>query len=71
MKTIKISGWEPGFDKVAMNKLLRDEFGYSLNEAKSAVDKIVSNEPVALTVDHASLARITSELNRLRVKFEA
>ncbi|TKR30353.1 hypothetical protein FCE95_09475 [Luteimonas gilva] len=70
MKTIRIYGWEPGFNKVEMTKLLREELGSSLFDAKEMVDKIVSCEQIEISVNPESIERITYKLDQLKAKFE-
>ncbi len=69
MKTLVLSGWDTGFEKVKLNKLLRDRFGYSLGQAKKAVDAILENESVELGISDVDLAEIESNLCALRVRF--
>jgi ribosomal protein L7/L12 len=44
--TVIIEGWHPGFQKVSGTKLLQSFAGYSLAEAKRAVDEVLENKPV-------------------------
>lgn len=48
---IKILGWEEGFKKVSLNKILREHYGFNIKEAKVFVDKILRREQVTLEVD--------------------
>lgn len=56
MKRIRISGWQPGFKKIGMNKLLRTT-GMSLSTAKDTVDTILAGSPVDLEFSTESAAR--------------
>ena len=49
MANILFTGWQPGFQKVPFNKLLRDYLGMSLSGAKAVVDSLLSNEHVLIT----------------------
>jgi len=48
MRELVVHGWKIGFAKVSMTKLLCDEFGYSLSEAKAATDAILDNKQIKL-----------------------
>lgn len=63
MERITVVGWRPGLDKIALNRLLRDECGYSLGDAKKVVDKILENQEIDLAVqDSASILHRLEEL---------
>jgi len=70
MSSIVVTGWKLGFDKVGMNKLLREQLGYSLGDAKRAVDDILENKPILLTITAESVGKLPVELARLGVVFE-
>jgi hypothetical protein len=69
MKTITLNGWKVGFDKVGLNRLLRDQFGFSLGDAKSAVDTIVENKEIKLSVSDEGLISIHEKLTALCIIF--
>jgi ribosomal protein L7/L12 len=46
MKTLQISGWKPGLDKIALTKIIRIYTGLGLAEAKRRTDDILENKPV-------------------------
>ena len=71
MSSIVVTGWKPGFDKVGMNRLLREQFGYSLGEAKHAVDEMLENREVRLTLAAETLEKLTRELEKLGAVFRA
>ena len=48
MNAITLIGWKTGFDKIGLNKMLRDQFGYSLGDAKAAVDAVLQNHEINL-----------------------
>jgi hypothetical protein len=50
MTIVRFDGWQPGFDKVAQNRLLRQRAGMGFREAKDAVDRIVAGEKVVLSL---------------------
>lgn len=69
MKTIQITGWEEGFDKVGLNKLLRAEFGRTLGSAKKEVDEILDGQAITIVCRDDLLKRISIELSELRLVF--
>lgn len=71
MSCVVVKGWSPGFDKIRMNKLLREQLGYSLGDAKSAVDEILRNRPIHLTIAAESLEKLLSELVKIGAIYEA
>jgi hypothetical protein len=70
MKKITLSGWNVGFDKIGLTKLLRTEFGYSLGHAKSVTDAVLEGQPVTLELGDDQIEGMTSKLNRLGVNYE-
>lgn len=56
MKRLILTGWNPGLNKVALSKLLRDKAGMSLGDAKSAVDSILDEQPVNVRIELDELA---------------
>lgn len=51
MKEIILTSWKPGLNKVALSKLLRDDAGLSLGEAKQAVDALLDDESVVIAIE--------------------
>jgi hypothetical protein len=50
---IVLSGWNPGFDKVGLTKLLRARPEYSLSRAKACTDAILGGQSVTIEVQTA------------------
>ena len=49
---VRIVGWKVGFQKISLNKLLREyNKEFSLSAAKKAVDDILENKPVEFKLD--------------------
>lgn len=71
MSKIILCGWNVGFNKVGLNKLLREDFSYSLGHAKEVVDAILENQPIDIDVSDVQLAEIEVKLNALGVRFIA
>jgi hypothetical protein len=69
MSKLILCGWEVGFNKVGLNRLLREHFGYSLGRAKEAVDAILENRHIDIDVSSEKLKEIEMQLNALRVRF--
>jgi ribosomal protein L7/L12 len=51
MRRIVLGNWKPGFNKVAMNHLLRDYTPLGLAGAKAVVDRMLEGQDVALDLD--------------------
>lgn len=69
MAKIVVDGWEPGFNKVGLNQLLRQRFEYSLGAAKRAVDELLENRHIVIEVPDAMLIEIGLKLKVLGVRF--
>lgn len=60
--TVKITGWKPGFHKVALVKLLENEVGLTHDEAKDATEKLLAGEALTLSAaDWANFAKLAAE----------
>ena len=44
--TVIIEGWDEGFNKVKATKLLQEVSGYTLAEAKKAIDDVLNNKDI-------------------------
>jgi predicted Rossmann fold nucleotide-binding protein DprA/Smf involved in DNA uptake len=69
MKTIRVIGWAKGFDKVAMNQLLRAEFGRTLTLAKKEVTAILGNHVVVLSCDDNKVPQVSETLKSINAIF--
>jgi hypothetical protein len=56
MTRVRISGWEEGLRKVALNKVLQRYLNISLAPAKTYVDRILSGEEVIVAVESRAVA---------------
>jgi predicted nucleic acid-binding protein len=65
MKTVTISGWKVGFQKVRFTELLRGELGYSLSKAKAATDDVLDYRHLELAVPDAAVDRLMARLSDL------
>jgi ribosomal protein L7/L12 len=70
MGKVVVTSWNPGFQKVEANKLLRRRFGYSLDQAKYLVEDIVEKRPVHLTVMDEEVEQFCRELDALCAVYE-
>jgi hypothetical protein len=68
MKTVTISGWEIGFQKVGFTELLKREFGYSLSAAKAATDSVLENHRLDLNVPEEEYDSLVPRLLDLGAK---
>lgn len=68
---ICINGWNPGFDKITMNRFLREEFGYSLKEAKKSVDDILDGKELVLDVDCTKVNEVKAKLTEIGMKYSS
>lgn len=57
MCTVEICGWQPGFRKVAMTRLVQCYGAYSLREAKAYTDRVLHGETVLFTIADAKTAQ--------------
>ena len=71
MKTIIVSGWNVGFQKINFQHKLRHEFDLSLSSAKNACDAVLDGKRLELHVQDSEYLRIGSELIQLGAKVEA
>lgn len=46
MRTVIITGWNPGLDKIALTKTIRSHTGFGLAEGKNCTDQVLENKPV-------------------------
>ncbi len=69
MKELVIQGWRVGFDKIALTKALRTEFGLSLLEGKSITDRVLDNKEVRINLrgHEANEERLLSQLGEIGV----
>ncbi len=69
MTKVIFSNWQPGFQKVAFNKLLRSRCGLSLAQAIDAVGTVLNREPLELLVaeldDAADLVQQATKLGAI------
>jgi hypothetical protein len=64
MKTIGVSGWNPGFKKVSCTKLLQEKAGYSLSQAKATTDAILKRQRVIIELPERGLERTIAQLSQ-------
>jgi len=67
MKRLVLQGWKIGFAKVSLTKLLRDELGYSLSEAKGITDAILENKEIRLPCQDQQAETTVAKLREIGV----
>ena len=70
MPKMRVAGWEPGLQKVKFNKLLQEQVGYSLREAKHVVDGIVNGEEQLIDVAPDRLSNFVTRAKSLGARIE-
>lgn len=61
-RNVSITGWKPGFHKVALTKLLESESGLTHEAAKDATEKLLSGDTLALAAaDWDNFAKLATE----------
>lgn len=63
-----IDGWNAGFEKIKFMKLLQQEAGCSLAEAKHATDDILAGRPVRVSVPATRARDFAAEAVRLGIR---
>lgn len=69
MKKVILCGWDVGFRKIGLTKLLRQSTGLSLSEAKSITDAVLRDQSVTISVPAEEFESVASELRGLGVRF--
>jgi ribosomal protein L7/L12 len=66
MVQVRITGWRPGLNTVALTKTLQSELGWGLAAAKHATDDVLAGKPVSFDLADADAAhRIAATLSDL------
>lgn len=61
MTELHIVGWREGLQKISMTRLLKEQAGLRLSEAKSCTDRVLENELVIIQILDADNARKLAE----------
>ncbi len=64
-RTLVISGWQLGFNKVAFTKMLKTELDLSLSDAKAITDSILDGRPEELPIGDRESERIAKRASDL------
>lgn len=71
MIRVRLSGWNPGLNKVALTKLIREAADIPLNEAHDAVNRLLEGESVEFGILDAQVAqRLLDDARALGAKAE-
>jgi ribosomal protein L7/L12 len=63
---VRITGWRPGLNKVALTKALQAKLGWGLAAAKHATDDVLEGKAVSFDVgDEVTAPRIAATLRDL------
>jgi len=61
-RNVSITGWKPGFHKIAIIKLLQQECGLSQEDAKEATDKLLAGETLTISAaDWNNFTKLAAE----------
>jgi ribosomal protein L7/L12 len=66
---IVLSGWNPGFNKVGLTKLLRAQLGHSLRRAKTVTDAVLEGQLVTVEVADGEAKKFINQINSLGLKW--
>ena len=69
MRKLILSGWNVGFNKIGLTKLLQMDLGYSLSRAKAITDTVLGGQSVTVDLKDIRVEQMATKLNELRVKF--
>jgi ribosomal protein L7/L12 len=71
MPTLKIVGYQTGFQKVALSKLLRETLELDEKESKKMTDAVMSGNVISLDFDDAEFAEnLAEELSQVGARVE-
>ena len=72
MERVRIKGWRPGLEKIAMTRALQSAADLGLAAAKACTDRVLAGVVVEVPVRDEEAARaLTQELQRLGAVAEA
>jgi hypothetical protein len=69
MSKLILSGWNPGFNKIGLTKLLQVDLGYSLSHAKAITDSVLEGQSIAIDLDEDQFEQMGVKLSDLCTKF--
>jgi len=56
MSTVKLVGWKPRLQKIALTKIIRKHTGYDLARGKKCTDNVLENKEVVISNLNESVA---------------
>ena len=66
MAKLILKGWKPGLKKVSLTKLLQEQAGLPLTEAKKCVDLLLDHKPSTVAIESTEDAlRLAGEVSKL------
>jgi hypothetical protein len=66
---IVLSGWNPGFNKVGLTKLLHTRPEFSHANAKAVTDAVLDGQSVTIEVSDGEAERFIDQINSFNVKW--
>ncbi|HKO18141.1 MAG TPA: hypothetical protein VJU82_04570 [Acidobacteriaceae bacterium] len=69
MRKLVVAGWNTGFHKIGFTKLLREEFGCSLSDAKAFTDAVLDGKPVHLNFPEDRFDAAVAAMSKLGAVF--
>jgi hypothetical protein len=70
MKTVVISGWSVGFQKIKFTEMLRSDLGYSLSGAKATMNAMLDNQRLELQIQDSEYERLLLKFSEFEAKIE-
>jgi ribosomal protein L7/L12 len=56
METVILKDWKPGLKKISLNRLLRENAGLSLSDAKNVVDELLDGKSAIVKIPSSDVA---------------
>jgi hypothetical protein len=69
MNNVNITGWQVGFNKIEFTKLLREDFNFSLSQAKKNTDNLLEGKIIQLSFNENKKNKLINKLNKLEVNY--
>ena len=70
MRKIRFIGWTPGMNKIKFIRLLNEDVGFTLQEAKIIKDNIVDGQVIEISVPADQYDQIISNVSKCGIILE-
>jgi len=70
MRKIRFIGWRPGMNKIKFVRLLNEDVGFTLQEAKIIKDNIVDGQVIEISVLAEQYDQIISDVSKCGIIVE-